>query len=82
MNQLKELPDLARSFTLMKINDKLRTVSDCTLLGVAICHRLMTKGLDKQLLQTILDAYVDNQEATKDVVGEDAILLIAEILHK
>jgi hypothetical protein len=82
MNQLKELPDLARGFALMKLNDKLRAVSDNSFLGYAIGDALLKRGLDKELLNTIWDAYVDNQEAVKNVVGEEAILLIAEILHK
>ena len=82
MNQLKDLPDLARPFALMKLNDKLRLISDNTLLGFTIQHRLLTKGMDRELLETIWSQYQDSKIRVANVVGEEAILLIKEVLHK
>ena len=82
MNQLKDLPDLARPFALMKLNDRLRLVSERTIFGSSIQTALHSRPMDRQLLEEIWSQYVDNQEMVIGIVGEEAILLIAEILHK
>jgi len=82
MNQLKDLPDLARPFALMKLNDRLRMVSERTIFGSSIQTALHSRPMDRQLLEEIWSQYVDNQEMVIGIVGEEAILLIAEILHK
>jgi uncharacterized protein (UPF0218 family) len=81
MNQLKDLPDLGRPLRLLRLMDELRKVSDNTIIGFAIQHRLQTKGMDRDLLETIWSQYQDNKQALINVVGEEAILLIKEVLQ-
>lgn len=82
MRDLKELPDLARPFQLMKLNDKLRMVSDRTIFGLSIQTALHSRPMDKQLLEEIWSQYCDNQNMVLDIVGDEAISLIKEVLHK
>ena len=82
MNQLKDLPDLARPFALMKLNDKLRLVSERTIFGLSIQTALHSRPMDRQLLEEIYSQYLDNTQMVTDIVGEEAILLIKEVLHK
>jgi len=82
MNQLKDLPDLARPFALMKLNDKLRLVSERTIFGLSIQTALHSRPMDRQLLEEIYSQYLDNAVMVTDIVGEEAILLIKEVLKK
>jgi hypothetical protein len=66
----------------LKIRDQLDLVSDQTILGYSIRYALITERPLHKVIEDILDAYADNQEAVLDIVGADTMKLIGEVYGK
>jgi hypothetical protein len=79
MNQLKELPDLSRSFLKLKLQEKLDLVSDQTIFGHCIRYARLTKQPLHQIAETILSQYQDAPHVVLDVVPQETIDLIKKI---
>lgn len=80
MEKLKALPDLSRLFNQMQLREELEKVSDKTVIGFSIRNGLREKYQLSQLMGEILEAYHDNPDLMKQVVGEKALQLIFKLL--
>lgn len=69
MTQLRELPNLADAFKLLKISIELENVPDNTIMGAAILKGVRD-GKVKQVVQMIKDQAADNRSGMVEILGE------------
>lgn len=69
------------SFEAMKIRDRLKLVSDQSILGFSIRLALVNKHSNAVIFKTIADAYHDSPEVALDVVDQETIDLIHKFLN-
>jgi hypothetical protein len=82
MRDLKELPDLSRSFAKMKLQDQLDAISDRTIFGLCIRSARMRKQPLQLIAQEIMEQFRDNPPVVLNVVGQETIDLIKRIYYE
>lgn len=68
---ITKLPDMAKSFQIMRIIDELPTATNHhSLLGGSIIHACLTKQPANEIIKMIKEAAADNYDMMCDTVGE------------
>ena len=72
MSTICRLPDLAKTFKMMKIIDQLPTKADHnTLFGASIINACLTKQQPAEIIKMIRQSAEDNYSLVAAVIGED-----------
>ena len=79
MPQLRELPDLAHSFKLLKISIELEGSKGDSIFAHAIREGLRKPKNLKPVIQMIKDQANDNPELVSDIIGENLLNDIQKI---